>query len=149
MTFTMTALAKSLAEYLAPSLPDVMFCGGPNQQGTTPPVMFLQVISAKLESHIGDRVLRKLELDLVYLENFNLTDTESRVLSAAETLDELLETFPYRNDGETVLLRTFGRKWNVTADILHYKFGLRLRLARQDDAALMESIQELRMEEKR
>lgn len=42
MIYANSNLATSLAAYLAPYFPGVMFYPGPNQQGTLPPCMFLQ-----------------------------------------------------------------------------------------------------------
>lgn len=42
MNFTITTLARSLAEYLAPFLPGVQMLEDPAQQGVEPPCMFIQ-----------------------------------------------------------------------------------------------------------
>ena len=42
MTFSISRVAASLAGYLAPSFPGVTFYEDPNQQGSEPPMMFLQ-----------------------------------------------------------------------------------------------------------
>lgn len=42
MNFTISTVAKSLADYLAPYFPDVTFYEDPNQQGSKPPCLFLQ-----------------------------------------------------------------------------------------------------------
>ena len=42
MNLTVTTIAKSLADYLAPCFPSVAFYEDPNQQGSIPPCMFLQ-----------------------------------------------------------------------------------------------------------
>ena len=72
MIFTMPALARSLADYLAPSLPDVSFYADPSQQGTASRALFLQQTNARLTKQMGGRFLRRLGLDLVYLEDFRM-----------------------------------------------------------------------------
>ena len=62
MTFTMPALSRSLAEYLAPSLPDVTFYADPNQQGTASRALFLRQTNARITSQVGGRFLRRLEI---------------------------------------------------------------------------------------
>ena len=42
MNLTVTTIAKSLADYLAPCFPSVAFYEDPNQQGSRTPCMFLQ-----------------------------------------------------------------------------------------------------------
>ncbi len=147
MTFTMPALSRSLADYLAPSLPDVSFYADPNQQGTASRALFLRQTNARITSQVGGRFLRRLGLDLVYLEQLNSVDAETRLQAAADVLDQRMETFPYSSGEEkAVLLRTYERHWEIMDSTLHYKFDLQLWLTYQEDAALMMSIEELNME---
>lgn len=143
MTFTMQALTRSLADYLAPVLPGFTFYDNPNQQGTRLPAMFLQRTKAKIVKKMGDRFLRTLGLDLVCLVELSAADMEDRYARAAGVLDEALETFPYAGGegGDTVLLRTGEREWYIRDDALHYKFDLKIWVARDEDKALMKSIQ--------
>ena len=94
MIFTIQAISSSLADYLAPELPGVTFYDNPNQQGTKPPAVFLRRTNARIAKKIGDRFLRTLGLDLVYLEEFNQVGIEDRYTAAADVLDRMLETFP-------------------------------------------------------
>lgn len=144
MIFTMPALAQSLADYLAPELPGVTFYADPNQQGTRPPALFLRQTHSRISSHAGGRLLRRLGLDLVYLERPNRPDGDSRLQAAADALDLCLETFPYAEPN--VRLRTYDRRWEIGEETLHYKFNLKLWLTKQEDAVLMQSIQHLRTE---
>ena len=150
MIFTMPALSRSLADYLAPELPSASFYADPNQQGTRSPALFLRQTFAKLSPQPGGRLLRRLGLDLVYLDRFYTVREESRLQAAADVMDQTLETFPYSAEkgGETAFLRTYDRRWDIADSTLHYKFELRLRLTRAEDAALMRSIQALHMEVK-
>lgn len=144
MSFTMDALARSLADYLAPHLPGAAFYKDPNQQGTKQPALFLRQTNARLSKRVGERFLRRLGLDLVYLVQPNVVDVESRLQMAADVMDEYLETFPYQG----AQLRTYERHWEITDSALHYKFDLRLLLTRVEDGVLMQSIQALNMEVK-
>lgn len=150
MIFTMPALSRSLADYLAPELPGASFYADPNQQGTKSPALFLRQTFAKLSPQPGGRLLRRLGLDLVYLDRFYTVKEESRLQAAADVMDQTLETFPYSAErgGEPVQLRTYDRRWDIADSALHYKFELRLRLTQAEDAALMRSIQALHMEVK-
>lgn len=143
MIFTIQAISSSLADYLAPELPGVTFYDNPNQQGTKPPAVFLRRTNARIAKKIGDRFLRTLGLDLVYLEEFNQVGIEDRYTAAADVLDRMLETFPYTSvkGGETALLRTCERKWDIIDSVLHYKFDLKIWVGREEDAVLMGSIQ--------
>lgn len=146
MNFTITTVARSLADYLAPVLPGVTFYEDPNQQDSAMPCAFLQQRYAYLELRTGGRWLRRIGLDLTYLEDYNLTDLQRRYQKAAEALDLVLETFPYTDGADTTLLRAYDREWRIDADALHYKFELRVTVSIPEDAELMQTIQELDME---
>ena len=128
MNFTISTVAQSLASYLAPSLPGVTMYEDPNQQGTTPPCMFLQQRYSYIELQQAGRSLRRVGLDLTYLVDYNLPNMQQLYQTAAEELDLVMETFPY-TDGQsegTVLLRTHNREWRIDLDALHYKFELKV-----------------------
>ena len=131
MNLTVSTISKSLADYLAPSFPGVTFYEDPNQQGSKPPMMFLQTRTNRLELETGGYWRRIMGLDLVYLLEYNLPNLQQLYQAAGETLDLLMETFPY-SDGETegtALLRTYDREWNIDLDELHYRFEIRERVS--------------------
>lgn len=141
MTFTITTIARSLADYLAPTLPGVTMFEDPNQQGTTTPAMFLQQRYSYLKKEPAGYYIRRIGLDLTYLEDYNLPDLRQRYLSAAEALDLVMDTFPY-TDGkeEAKRIRAYDREWDIDLDALHYKFELRERVTVQE---VMEKMQEM------
>jgi hypothetical protein len=62
--------------------------------------------------------------------------------TAAEALDEVMETFPY-TDGTTegtALLRTYNREWRIDLDAMHYKFELQVWVESQQTGTPMESM---------
>lgn len=126
MHFTIQNLAQSLADYLASYFPGVHFYEDPNQQGAKMPCMFLQQRGGEIKLRQAGRFLRTIRLDLVYLEQLNRPDLQQLYLAAAETLDEVLELFPYVSGGESSLLRTYERDYTIEPDALHYKFELRV-----------------------
>ena len=126
MNFTISALAQSLADYLAPYFPGVSFYANPNQQGTKLPCMFLQNRGGEIRLRQAGRWLKTVRLDLVYLLAYNRPDLQSEYEAAAETLDEIMELFPYVCAGRKTLLRTHNRTYDIEPDALHYKFDLQL-----------------------
>lgn len=128
MNFTISTIAQSLAAYLAPTFPGVTFYEDPNQQGTQTPCMFLQQRYSYIKVKTSGRFLRQIGLDLTYLVDYNLPNMQQLYQSAAETLDLVMETFPY-TDGTTegtALLRTYEREWRIDLDAMHYKFELQV-----------------------
>lgn len=139
MNLTVSTISKSLADYLAPSFPDVTFYEDPNQQGSKPPMMFLQTRTNRLTLETGGYWRRIMGLDLVYLLEYNLPNLQQLYQAAGEQLDLLMETFPY-SDGTTegtVLLRTYDREWNIDLDELHYRFEIRERVSIPQEYAKM------------
>lgn len=150
MNLTVNTIALSLANYLKPLLPDVMFLQNPAQQGAKMPCMFLQQRYSNVEIQTGGYFLRTIGLDLTYLDDYNLPDLQERYQTAAETLDLVMETFPY-NDGAnegTTLIRTHDREWRIDLDALHYKFEIQERVSIPKEYVKMQTIQELNEEVK-
>lgn len=141
MNFTISTIAKSLADYLAPSFPGVTFYEDPNQQGSKAPMLFLQQRYAYVEPRRNNGYyLRRIGLDLTYLVDYNLPDLQQQYQQAAEQLDLRMETFPYSDGTDTALLRTYEREWRIDLDALHYKFELRVWVTIPEDGVKMETM---------
>lgn len=139
MNFTITTLARSLAEYLAPFLPGVQMLEDPAQQGVKPPCMFIQQRGSDIKPYPGGRWLRTIRLDLTYLLDYNLTDLRQQYNKAAEALDFCMETFPYSDGTEAEkLLHTYERSTDID-DGMHYKFELRVFVEKPVDAVKMQT----------
>lgn len=126
MKFTLSTVARSLAAHLSGNFPGVTFFEDPNQQGSTVPCMFLQQRYSNLKLQTAGRWLRTIGLDLTYLEDYNRPDMQQLYQEAAETLDLVMETFPYTDGADTGALRTYEREWRIDLDALHYKFEIRV-----------------------
>lgn len=141
MNFTISTIAKSLADYLAPSFPGVTFYEDPNQQGSKAPMLFLQQRYAYVEPRRNNGYyLRRIGLDLTYLVDYNLPNLQQLYQQAAETLDLRMETFPYSDGTDAGLLRTYDREWRIDLDALHYKFELRVWVTIPKDGVKMETM---------
>lgn len=141
MNFTISTIAKSLADYLAPSFPGVAFYEDPNQQGSKAPMLFLQQRHAYVEPRRNNGYyLRRIGLDLTYLVDYNLPDLQQQYQRAAEQLDLRMETFPYSDGTDAALLRTYDREWRIDLDALHYKFELRVWVTIPEDGVKMETM---------
>ena len=76
MVYNLSIIAQSLATYLGSFFENVTFYENPNQQGTQLPAMFLQTRSGGIQSALSDYSRRTFKLDLVYLEDYNLTNLQ-------------------------------------------------------------------------
>lgn len=141
MNFTISTIAKSMADYLAPSFPGVTFYEDPNQQGSKAPMLFLQQRYAYVEPRRNNGYyLRRIGLDLTYLVDYNLPDLQQQYQQAAEQLDLLMETFPYSDGTDNALLRTYDREWRIDLDALHYKFELQVWVTIPETAVKMQTM---------
>lgn len=141
MNYSINNIAKSLAAYLNGKL-TATFYEDPIQQGASMPCCFLQQRSAKIEKRMDNRWLRTIQLDLTYLEDYNLTDLQTKYQAAAEVLDYCLETFPYLDGNQSTLLRTYNRDWSIDLDALHYKFELRVWVQEEEVIHAMQSLEQ-------
>lgn len=127
MNFTISTVAQSLSAYLAPTFPGVTIYENPNQQGSQTPCMFLQQRYSYIKVKTAGRFLRQIGLDLTYLVDYNLPNIQQLYQAAAESLDEVMETFPYTDGTNPAeLIRTYNREWRIDLDALHYKFELQV-----------------------
>lgn len=142
MNFTITTLGESLADYLAPVLPDVQYNEDPAQQGVDCPCFFLQQRYAYTDRRRSTRgmFLQRIGLDLTYLEDYNLPDLHQRYLAAAGALDTVMETIEYTDGDGTALLRTYERQWTIDEDALHYKFELQVWVSLPEAAVKMQTM---------
>lgn len=143
MNFTVKTVATSLASYLSAFFPDVTFYENPNQQNTKTPCMFLQQRYSEIKPQSGGYYLRKIGLDLTYLEDYNLPNLQELYQNAAEILDLCMGTFPYTDgvDEKPTLIRTHKREWRIDLDAMHYKFELQVRVKIPVDAIKMQQIE--------
>ncbi len=143
MTFTIESLLDSLAGVLKGQYPDCPVYTSPNQQGTEFPCFFIFFITpVTVEPHIGNRMLRDLGLDIVFVQQRNIASRNVQIYEVAEFLDEKLELFPYTDaDGNTALIRTEERQWNEEDDELHYQFHIRQRVSLPEDETKMRKME--------
>lgn len=140
MTFATANLAASLAAYLAPYFPGVTFYPGPNQQGTEPPCMFLQQRYNYPDLQQDGRRRLRIGLDLAYLLDYNLPNMQLQYQEAADTLNVVMETFPYSDGSGTALLRTYDKEARIDLDALHYKFEVRVWVSLPETPVMMQTM---------
>ena len=143
MTFTVESLLDSLAGVLKGQYPDFPVYTSPNQQGTEFPCFFIFFTTpVTVEPHIGNRMLRDLGLDIVFVQQRNIASRNVQIYEVAEFLDETLELFPYTDaDGNTARIRTEDRQWNEEDDELHYQFHIRQRVSLPEEETKMRKME--------
>ncbi len=143
MIFTLENALNSLAAVLKKKYPQHPVYYSPNQQGTDFPCFFIFFMPSTIEGQIGQRFVRDLGIDIVFVQQRNLVNGNAEVLAIAEYLDEALDLFPYSDkwdeDGKTegkeepVFIRTFERQWKSEDEELHYQFHIKQRVSVPED----------------
>jgi hypothetical protein len=140
----MRIISSALADFLTARFPAATVYDNPNQQNTVIPAWFINYMpDASITKQIDGRYNRKFNIDLVFLEDYNLPGLYDIYRNAAEVLDESLELFSFEQNGETYWLRTYERNWTADLSALHYKFRLEMRVSQYSDSVKMQEIQEL------
>lgn len=130
-------LFQSIARHIETILPGYNVYINPNQQHTKLPCFFVQFVNNN--NIVNDtvsrdkRFLRTFFIDLIYMNDYNLTNLYTEYAGIADILDANLQFIPYiyntsdEPDVEkTTLIRTYQRNYNINLDALHYRFTVKL-----------------------
>lgn len=143
MIFTIKNVLDSLAGILKAEYPNYPVYTSPNQQGTEFPCFFLFLMPSTIEDHIDDRFFRDLGIDLVFVQERNIINSNEQIQEIQDFLDYTLETFPYSDGtGETVLIHTYERQASSEDQELHYQFHIRQRVSIPREIHTMQSLEE-------
>lgn len=140
--FTIEDMTNSLAYQLKEIFPGVKCYMNPNQQGTVSPCFFIQYAPGsgiERETHITS--WKRLNVELIYEDDFNLPDLYERYLRVAERLDNVAYFHYIRDiDEQThcyIIMEIDRREWTVSLPSLVYKFTLEIRLYDDPDRIKM------------
>lgn len=152
MIFTLENVLNSLADVLKKKYPQHPVYYSPNQQGTDFPCFFIFFMPSTIEGQIGQRFVRDLGIDIVFVQQRNLINGNVEVLAIAEYLDEALDVFPYldkwdeggkiEKKEDAVFIRTFERQWKSEDEELHYQFHIKQRVAVPADVIPMDIMED-------
>ena len=143
MIFTLSNVVDSLAVVLAGKYPDYPVYDSPNQQDTKLPCFFIFFMPSTIDGQVGDRFLRDLGVDIVYVQERNIVNANAEILQIADYLDAELELFPYFDgSGETAMIRTHERQWQTEDGELHYQFHIRVRVRLPEKENPMQEMEE-------
>ncbi len=129
MTFTLTNLLYSIAAMLDTQFPDLPVYINTNQQGTQFPCFFVFVMDPTIKDEIDRRRMRRIGLDIVYIQQRNVPNIDSNNVAMQDALDELFDMITY-TDGETsTAIHCYENAGHVTDDDLHYQFYIDARVS--------------------
>ena len=102
--------------------------------------MFLQERYSYPELQQDGRRRLRIGLDLAYLLDYNLPNMQLQYQEAADTLNVVMETFPYSDGTGTALLRTYDKESRIDLDALHFKFEVRVWVSLPETPVMMQTM---------
>lgn len=145
MNFTIYNIMNSIAEYLKTGFPDISVYAGENQQATKFPCFFIKIINPEIQPEVGGFWMRDIWLDVIYLQRRNEINSNLKLFSVQEWLDENMGLIPVA-DG--IWVHTYEREASVQDQDLHYKLHLRNRVYIPRQQVSMEKMEELNVRKK-
>lgn len=143
MIFSLHHVINSLAELLSEGYPEYPVYDSPNQQGTSFPCFFIFYMPSTIEDQIGNRYLRDLGVDIVFVQQRNLANGNQKIHEIADFLDRNLDPFPYTDgSGKSVPVPVYDQQWNIEDEELHYQFHIRTRILVEETENLMQEMEE-------
>ena len=129
MTFTIPNIINGIGSLLEEKYPQYPVHDSPNRQGSSFPCFFIFLMPSTSEDEVGSRYLRDLGIDIVFVQERNVVDQNAQIYEIAEFLDESLDMLLYSDgSGQTALIHTFERQWQIEDQELHYQFHIRQRV---------------------
>lgn len=97
------------------------------QQGVDTPCFFISLMPSNSRGEVYDRYFNSLSLDIVFIQEPNITNATDQIYEVIDYLDENLEMFTYTADEESCLLHTYDRNFHLEDMILHYQITIKTR----------------------
>lgn len=147
MTYTLDNIIKSIAQMLRDQWPELTVYDSRTPSGTKYPCFFIQLMPSSIQDQIDRRDLRRVSLDIVYIQQRNIPNASREILQVADQLDELLELIQYSDgQGTPVPLHTHDRNYSIEDQELHYKLTLRNRVMRPAQYVKINQVEEFDVE---
>lgn len=111
-----------------------------NQQGTQYPCFFIFQMPSTMEQEIGNRYMRDIGIDIVFVQQRNITSAEREIRNVAEFLDYALDNIKVTDQGgNTAILSTYERQYQTEDFELHYKLKVKCRVSKPVNPVYMQT----------
>lgn len=137
--FTIEDIMQAVARHIKTGYPDLKVYAGENQQGTEIPCFFVVLMTPQITPEAGAFYMRDIGIDVVYLQERNVVNSNLSLVSVMEWLDTNMSQIPF---GESVLW-TYERTAEMQDQDLHYKFHIKGRVYLSDPQPIMEEMEDL------
>lgn len=138
-SFTIEDIMRAVATHIKTGYPDLRVYAGENQQGTEIPCFFISLMTPQITPETGAFYMRDIGLDVVYLQERNVTNSNLTLVSVLEWLDTNMSQIPF---GDSVIW-TYERTAEIQDQDLHYKFHVKGRVYLTDPQPPIKEMEEL------
>lgn len=137
--FTIENIMQAIAAHIKTGYPDINVYPGANQQRTKVPCFFIMLVNSNMTPETGVFYMRDIALDIVYLQERNVLNSNLALINVLEWLDANMSQIPF-NDS---VIWTYDRESSIEDEDLHYKFHVKGRVYLSDPQPIMETMEGL------
>lgn len=137
MIFTLDNIVNSIAGVLKRGF-DYPVYSSPGQQISKLPCFFIFFMPSSIDGQIGNRCLRDLGLDIIFVQERNSLGAYDEINAMVDYLDENVTRFKYSDGNESCVLNVSGCEWKIENGELHYQFHIKVRVSTVEQKSLME-----------
>ena len=119
------------------------------QQGVVTPCFFISLMPSDIKREASARYLNSLSLDIVFLQEPNITNATDLIYEVVDYLNEKLDLFEYSDGAESCMLHAFDRKYRIDNMELHYQITLKVRTYIDVEETKLHLLEDLTYEIKR
>jgi hypothetical protein len=147
MIFSIPNLIDSIAGQLATVYPDMPVYDSPTFD-TNYPCFYVFLTFPSISDEIDGVEKRSIGIDVVYVQQRNITAANVPINEVLESFDLLFDTVNYSDGNETAVLHTFERNQSIEDQELHYKFTIKQRVSRETVITYMQEMEQNNVEVK-
>lgn len=141
MIYTISGILSGIAEKIA-TFSNRPVRISPTQQNTNLPCFYLCLMPGAIRDEIDNRYFSDINIDIVFLQQANITNATNGILEVLQNLDENLEFITYRENNTATPLYVYNRRHHLQDMDLHYQVTFHVRIMRSEVETFMRTMTE-------
>ena len=141
MIYTISGILSGIAEKIA-TFSNRPVRISPTQQNTNLPCFYLSLMPGAIRDEIDNRYFSDINIDIVFLQQANITNATNGILEVLQNLDENLEFITYRENNTATPLFVYNRRHHLQDMDLHYQVSFHVRIMRSEVETFMRTMTE-------
>ena len=140
MIFTLSNLINSIAGIL----PEYPVYASQTQQGVVTPCFFISLMPSEIKGEVSARYFNKVSLDIVFLQEPNITNATDKIYEVVDYLNEHLDMFEYSDGKDSCMLHAFDRNYHLEDMDLHYQITINVRTYIDVEEIILRRLEDLK-----